>query len=66
LWDRNFDRANFLKERFNLPEDFEAVRRPNKPSLFQIASVYFMCFVVMLEVMDEEILVVELCVEKFK
>lgn len=54
FWDRNFYRTGFVKDHFNLPEDFEAARKSNHFSLFRDAIVSSLRSIVLLEVMAED------------
>ena len=48
FWDRNFYRTSFVKDHFNLLEDFEAERKSNHSSLFRDTSVSCLLSMVLL------------------
>ena len=66
LWNKNFDRAGFVKDHFNLYEDFEATRKSNHSNTFHDASVSCLRSVVLLEVMEEEFQAVKSNADRLK
>ncbi|RHN53159.1 putative transcription factor HRT family [Medicago truncatula] len=66
LWNRNFDRAGFVKDHFNLYEDFEATRKSNHSNMFHDASVSCLRSVVLLEVMEEKFQAVKSNADRLK